>query len=476
VFNYDGGQIGGSAIVDFGLSGAIAGQTGLAFQIWNFGGGESGAGTIGGDASISVSAGSMSAPAAGVVGAILNQNEGQIIGAALMDFALSGDLIAGDAIFTIDNIGGTIGQNARIALSAANVTLTSDLNLIIDNSTNNATIGGDAAISLSATDVQANSFLALIDSGNGAFIGSNATIMLNIAGTLTTTGDATVNIALTPPTLGQPKAGQRPATVAAIDFLGGTYEVGGTLLSTITGGDGGITVNTASMHADIIKIGAFGDNGSLTIGGGRLSGSTELKLYAPGSNGQVNFISNVTLDSESSVIIAANAVTINNGVVVTITGDDGVDASVFTNVPNYSEEFGGNGSTTGTFDGNGATTAPLDQAPPFDDVASGTTADHSKTSKGNAGSIPSATPPHAPRHIPIARVGDSNELLNLANKVTSATSQAGDGTSTRAGDWMGRDRLNNSAASARILSTRRDLAPNESAFDRNAGRPQLQVP
>ncbi|HEY1582303.1 MAG TPA: hypothetical protein VGF73_04290, partial [Chthoniobacterales bacterium] len=137
-----------------------------------------------------------------------------------------------------------------------------------------------------------------------------------------------------------------------------------------------ITFNNTAINADILKSGVFGGNGTLTVDGGRLSGSAELKLYAPGSNGKVNFISNLTLDSESSVIIAANAVTISNGVVVTITGDDGVNASVFTNVPNYTGS-GGNGNTTGTFAGNerkphrstrrrrSMTAPPRSQAPPL---------------------------------------------------------------------------------------------------------------
>ena len=108
----------------------------------------------------------------------------------------------------------------------------------------------------------------------------------------------------------------------------------------------------------------FGTNGVLNVGGGTLSADTTLKLYAPGSNGTIDFVSNVTLNSNSSVIIAGNTVTINNGIVVTITGDDGIQASVFTNVPNYTGS-GGNGSTSGLFAGNGANTQPLDQAPPF---------------------------------------------------------------------------------------------------------------
>jgi hypothetical protein len=68
-----------------------------------------------------------------------------------------------------------------------------------------------------------------------------------------------------------------------------------------------------------------------------------LKLYAPGSNGQLNFISNVTLGGAGAKIMAANSVTIFNNVVVTIGGPNPAD--VYTNNANYTG-FGGNGSTT----------------------------------------------------------------------------------------------------------------------------------
>jgi hypothetical protein len=129
-------------------------------------------------------------------------------------------------------------------------------------------------------------------------------------------------------------------------------------------GNGAITFNNASAHADILKAGVFGANGVLNIGAGTLSADTTLKLYAPGSNGQLNFVSNVTLGGNSAKILAANSITIFNNVVVTIGGK--ALADVYTNNPNYTG-FGGNGSTTGTFAGAGANRPrPLSEAPPFD--------------------------------------------------------------------------------------------------------------
>ena len=131
----------------------------------------------------------------------------------------------------------------------------------------------------------------------------------------------------------------------------------------------------------------------LNIGGGNLSADTILKLYAPGSNGQLNFVSNVTLGGNSAKILAANSITIFDNVVVTIGG--GVPASVYTNNPNYSEQWGGNGSTTGTFAGAGAKRPqPLSEAPPF------------------GGSSP-GSPTHGKRMTKVINIKNTDQLLGL---------------------------------------------------------------
>jgi hypothetical protein len=154
--------------------------------------------------------------------------------------------------------------------------------------------------------------------------------------------------------------------------VNGTVEADrGTVDIRHAGDNGQINImGNATVLADIVKIGAFGTNGQLNIASGLISADTLLKLYAPGSNGQLNFISNVTLGGNSTKILAANAVTIFNNVVVTIGGT--IPASVFVNnnvdgVPNANYSgFGGNGATTGTFSGAGANNPlPLSQAPPF---------------------------------------------------------------------------------------------------------------
>jgi hypothetical protein len=175
---------------------------------------------------------------------------------------------------------------------------------------------------------------------------------MNVSGSATIASDATFQI-----------SGSDGAAGAGINFNGGSYDVGGTFLSQIDGSGTLFTFNNASAHADVLKVGVFGTNGQIIVGGGVLSADTTLKLYAPGSNGQINFVSNVTLGGNGTKILAANSVTIFNNIVVTIGGPNPAD--VFTNIANYTG-FGGNGTTTGTFAGAGANNPqPLINAPPF---------------------------------------------------------------------------------------------------------------
>ena len=256
----------------------------------------------------------------------LLNNAGEIDAGGNVSLEVSGNLTAqGDAAFEIQNNGGTMGQNAPVRVAASNMS--------------------------------ANSLLAQIDNRNEGVIDGAAVISMSIAGNATVTNNATLAI-----------YGSDGAAASAILVNGGNYNIGDTFLSYIDG-NGSITFSNASAHADVLKAGVFGTNGTLNIGGGTLSADTTLKLYAPGSNGQLNFFSNVTLDGNSKKILAANSVTIFDNVVVTIGGK--APADVYTNNPNYTG-FGGNGSTTGTFAGAGANRPrPLSEAPPFDPVRPG---------------------------------------------------------------------------------------------------------
>jgi hypothetical protein len=332
-----GGRIGESASILFNVSGAISSQSDTIFQIANFDADDgNGGGRIGGDAIISVNAANIST--GGALGTSIDNFGGSVGGNAIINFAATGNITAqGDAIFRIDNSnGGTIGADAAIDLTATNISAVGNVNV---------------------ANITANSLIAQIDNSNGGTIGGDATINMNVSGTATVSSDATVQI-----------LGSAPTGFAAINFNGGSYEVAGTFLSSIDG-DGTITFSNANVHADVIKAEVFGTNGMLKIGGGSLSADSTLKLYAAGSNGSIVFTANVTLTSGTAAIIAANTVTINNNVTVTIGGS--IPANVYANTRNYDAASGGNGSALyGSFAGAGATSQPF---PPPGGIISATT-------------------------------------------------------------------------------------------------------
>jgi hypothetical protein len=343
-------------------------QTYLDFEIENAGfddgSGFAPGGTIDSDAILDVSAGNMSTGTDYFNAVIFNDGGGHIGGSAIVNVVAAGGINAGtDAFVEILNgpngegtPAGTIGGDATINVSATNISTGGGLYSVIDNS--GGSIGGNASVGVTTTgNLTANSLDAEIDNIGGS-IGANtdggATINMNVSGTATVTNDATVAIYGSDGAVGG-------AAINIQNTNGGSYNVGGQFLTYIDG-DGTITFTNATAHADVLKAGVFGANGVLNVGGGMLSADTELKLYASGSNGSLNFLSNVTLGGSALKILAANSITIFNNIVVTINGPA---ADVYTNNANYTG-FGGNGTTTGTFAGAGANNPqPLANAPPF---------------------------------------------------------------------------------------------------------------
>ena len=439
-----GGSIGGSAMLT--LNAAVMSVAGdFDTEIRNQRGasapGPSG-GSIGTDAALAITATSLSV--GGEFDAwINNQNNGNgsgaggsIGGSATINLNLSGDLIttgsdsnstgvAGDANFVILNAnivggsGGSIASDAAIAITAANISTSGTLDAEIQNFSGGQ-IGGNATIDITTVQLPSSPTRAvspdsLISSGNinsnymyvsidntGGTIGGNATINMNVGGTATVTNDATVQI-----------LGDNPNPSNAINFNGGDYEVGGTFLSQMDG-NGTIALNNTTVNADTVKVGVFGANGTLMIGGGVLSANTLMKLYATGSNGAIDFTANVTLTCKAaSIILAANTITINDNVVVTIAG--GFSASVYANIANYSAAYGGNGSTTGTFAGRASNPIPTASAPPFNDPPSSPS---SKTATVTA----STKPPSATTVASSTSSSSTNSQTSSGSTVASSSS------------------------------------------------------
>src|SRR5206468_8420782 len=183
----------------------------------------------------------------------------------------------------------TVNSGANLFLSIGNNLTTDaggDTTLLINNNINEVVNGANIFAAIGGNLNTRNLTLELLN--NGGEIGTGGIVSLAVAGTANITNDATVAI-----------YGSDGAAASGILINGGNYNVGGTFLTYIDG-NGAITFNNASVHADVLKAGVFGANGVLNIGGGTLSADTMLKLYAPGSNGQLNFVSNVILGGNST--------------------------------------------------------------------------------------------------------------------------------------------------------------------------------
>jgi FecR protein len=281
---------------------------------------------------------------------LINKNNNEVVNGANILAAIGGNLNTNNLTLELLNNGGEIGTGGIVSLAVFG-NITAQGNAVFEIQNNGGIMDHNTAIAVAAGNISANSLTAQIDNREGGVISGAGIIAMNVAGNANIANDATIAF-----------YGSDGAAGSAILIDGGDYNVGGTFL-TYMDGNGAITFNNASAHADILKAGVFGTNGALNIGGGTLSADTTLKLYAPGSNGQLNFFSNVTLGGNAAKILAANSVTIFDNVVVTIGGK--APADVYTNNANYTG-FGGNGSTTGTFAGAGANRPqPLSEAPPF---------------------------------------------------------------------------------------------------------------
>ncbi len=307
--------------------------------------------TINSGANLLLSVGNnLTTDAGGDTTLLINNNINHVVNGANISALIGGNLTTNNLSLQLLNNGGEIGTGGIVSLAATG-NITAQGAAIFEIQNTGGMMDNSTAIAVTAGNISAKSLSAQIDNREDGVIGGAGLIEMNVAGNANIDDDATVAF-----------YGSDGAAAAGILINGGNYNVGGTFL-TYMDGNGSITFNNASAHADVLKAGVFGANGVLNIGGGTLSADTMLKLYAPGSNGEINFVSNVTLGGNSAKILAANSITIFDNVVVTIDGKTPVD--VYTNNANYTG-FGGNGSTTGTFAGAGANKPqPLSKAPPF---------------------------------------------------------------------------------------------------------------
>jgi hypothetical protein len=253
----------------------------------------------------------------------------------------------------LNSTGGTISVNSPITVSSADAATAPPSPRRKSRSGGNINLKSDAPTGVAINVSNTGQLLSLLDAaapGPGGKItilatGANSRIQIN----------------------GDPGApGKPPADTIRADKAGGFVDI------RHTGAAGTITMTNAQISADVVKVGALGANGSLTIGGGRIDANTVLKLYATGANGSVIFVSDVVLNLNSTnaldrIIIAGNSVTVNNNVTVSIGSPGGASRTADIYVPNlaaanYSNFNGGNNTTNGRFIIDGTAGSPVSGA------------------------------------------------------------------------------------------------------------------
>ena len=244
------GEIGGDAILAFQANNLTVGNT-ANFQILNGlsdSEGNGAGGSIGGDATIGVQLASLTAPI--LVGDIDNTGGGSIGGDAIVSFNIDGNVVS----TTVATFGILNNANGVKAVSGS--------------------IGGEALISfITGGNFTTNTLAAFIDNRNGGSIGTAASILFNIGGTLMTTGDALFQIsggfdAGRLPSL--PAGGPPPLPpITSIEISADEINVGGSLTAKILDQGNSTRGDDVTIHSDgDITVGNdFNIDGTVTADG-----------------------------------------------------------------------------------------------------------------------------------------------------------------------------------------------------------------
>jgi hypothetical protein len=239
---------------------------------------------------------------------------------------------------SLNTTNGTVGITAPIKVSSNDTASAPPAPIRRSNAGGNINVKSDAPTGVAINISNTGQLLSLLDA-TAAGPGGKITI-------LATGANSRINIT------GQTAAGggTPPDSIRADK---GTVDI------RHTGSAGTIFLTDPNIAADVVKIGALGTNGTLSIGGGRINADTLLQLYATGSNGTVVFVSNVLLSGGSMKLIAGNTVTVNGGVTVSVSNPIADIYVSDLNHANYAGFNGGNNSTNGRFILEGTESSPV---------------------------------------------------------------------------------------------------------------------
>ena len=190
IFNYSGGNISGSANINSNLTGDLTTLNDATFSIDNSSGG-----TIGGDAIVNVTASGDINTQGNATFNIENFSSGSgggtIVGDATINVSAASISTSGDLMTGINNIGGIIDGNATATWNVPGALTIQGVNgavwFILNGASSDSAIHGNATLQLSAASLDAGSVGFVIANRNGGMIDLNATLGFNLSGDLTTT-------------------------------------------------------------------------------------------------------------------------------------------------------------------------------------------------------------------------------------------------------------------------------------------------
>ncbi len=306
--NRDSGSIGGDGTVSTNVSGALATTGDATFVISDRDDG-GGAGTIGGNASVTLTA--ASANIGGNLIAATSEAAGGQMASALVAINVTGDITTGSGLqFSIQNGGfnpfgvfeggGTIDQDAIASLTATNVTTGDFLTGLISN-LDGGQIGGSAALGLALTG-------NLSSQGDVTFQIDNSTSMGNLFSSIGSSATIGVSVA------GNLSANSENGLAVTILNNNNGYIGGEALANVVVGGT--LTATTANLLIDNSNGGSIGSAVGLDLLGSQGSIDGDLvTVIANNSGGSilgssallVSFTGDLSTDGEADFIIDNSA-------------------------------------------------------------------------------------------------------------------------------------------------------------------------
>ena len=302
-----GGMIGGDANIIFNIGGDLSSSQGLVVRIDNSNVGPGSGGLIGSSANITLNVSGNLTEQTNATFQIQNSNRGTIGSDATINVSAANISTGGNLDGEIDNFSsGSITESANLNFNVAgNLTSQGDATFQILNN-DGGHIGNSANISVTTGgDLTANSIFAFVSNRNGGGIGSAANMSFNIGGALSTTGDATFAIS----NRNDESGGGTIGGDVNLTLTATSISAGGFLFTDVSANRGGHIMGSAHNTVDA---------------GGLLSGGTlDFEIENAGFDTGGGFVPGGTIDADAILSVTASGISTSGDYFNEIIANDG---------------------------------------------------------------------------------------------------------------------------------------------------------